>query len=136
MPADCRLKPRFWAGDSSAIANVCSRIFRVDVRSVTTVLWPGHMGDGKLGNVAQSDPRRVTRAAVKATKAREELRQAITLARAWRSPRNPKNLWPEPHSQSKLSDPLENKLKRQVCKHLLTLKKARAAIRLFKNTQG
>jgi len=32
------------------------------------------------------------------------------------APRNPKNLWPEPHSQSKLSDPLENKLKRQVCK--------------------
>jgi hypothetical protein len=52
------------------------------------------------------------------------------------APRDPKNLWPEPHSQSKLSDPLENKLKRQVCKHLMTLEKARAAIRLFKNTQG
>ena len=67
---------------SSAIANVCSRIFRGDVGSVTTVLWPGHMSDGKLGNVAQSDLRRVSRAAVKATKAREELRQAINLARA------------------------------------------------------
>jgi hypothetical protein len=52
------------------------------------------------------------------------------------APRNPKNLWPEPRSQSKLSDPLENKLKRKVCKGLLSLAKARAAIRLFKNTQG
>jgi hypothetical protein len=52
------------------------------------------------------------------------------------APRNPKNLWPEPHSQSKFSDPFENQLKRKVCKHVMTLKKARAAIRLFKNTQG
>jgi hypothetical protein len=52
------------------------------------------------------------------------------------APRNPKNLWPEPHSQSKLSDPFETKLKRQVCKRVMTLKKARAAIRLFKNTYG
>jgi hypothetical protein len=52
------------------------------------------------------------------------------------APRNPKNLWPEPHSQSKLSDPLETQLKRNLCKHRMTLKKARAAIRLFKNTQG
>ena len=52
------------------------------------------------------------------------------------APRNPKNLWPEPRSQSKLSDPLENKLKRKVCNGLLQLAKARAAIRLFKNTQG
>jgi hypothetical protein len=52
------------------------------------------------------------------------------------APKNPKNLWPEPHAQSRKSDPLENKLKRQVCKHLMTLRKARAAIRLFKNTQG
>jgi hypothetical protein len=52
------------------------------------------------------------------------------------APKNPKNLWPEPRSQSKLSDPLENKLKRKVCKGLLKLAKARAAIRLFKNTQG
>jgi hypothetical protein len=36
------------------------------------------------------------------------------------APRNPKNLWPEPHSQSKLSDPLETQLKRKVCKHLMT----------------
>ena len=52
------------------------------------------------------------------------------------APRNPKNLWPEPHSQSKLSDPLEAKLKKQVCKGILTFKKARAAIRLVKNTNG
>jgi hypothetical protein len=52
------------------------------------------------------------------------------------APRNPKNLWPEPHAQSKLSDPLENKLKRKVCKGLMKLVKARTAIRLFKNTQG
>ena len=52
------------------------------------------------------------------------------------APRNPENLWPEPHSQSKLSDPLETQLQRKVCKHLMTLKKARATIRLFKNTEG
>jgi hypothetical protein len=52
------------------------------------------------------------------------------------APKNPKNLWPEPHSQANLSDPLETKLKRQVCKGILTLMKARVAIRLFKNTQG
>jgi hypothetical protein len=52
------------------------------------------------------------------------------------APKNPKNLWPEPHSQSKLSDPLETQLKRKVCKGLMKLAKARAAIRIFKNTQG
>ena len=35
-----------------------------------------------------------------------------------------------------LSDPLETSLKRKVCKHVMTLKRARATIRLFKNTQG
>jgi hypothetical protein len=52
------------------------------------------------------------------------------------APKNPKNLWPEPRSQSKLSDPLEMQLKRKVCKGAMKLKKARATIRLFKNTQG
>ena len=52
------------------------------------------------------------------------------------APRNPKNLWPEPHAQSKLSDPLENQLKRRVCNGLMSLKRARAAIRLFKNVHG
>ena len=50
--------------------------------------------------------------------------------------KNPKNLWPEPRSQSRLSDPLETRLKRKVCKGLMKLAKARATIRLFKNTQG
>jgi hypothetical protein len=52
------------------------------------------------------------------------------------APRTPKNLWPEPRSQAKLSDPLETQLKRQVCKGVMKLVKARATIRLFKNTQG
>jgi hypothetical protein len=52
------------------------------------------------------------------------------------APRNPKNLWPEPRPQSKVSDPLENKLKWKVCKGLMKLAKARATIRLFKDTQG
>jgi hypothetical protein len=52
------------------------------------------------------------------------------------APKNPKNLWPEPHTQSKLSDPLETQLKRNVCKGVMKLAKARATIRLFKNTQG
>ena len=50
--------------------------------------------------------------------------------------KNPKNLWPEPHSQSKISDPLETKFKKQACKGVLTLKKARAAIRTLKYTNG
>ena len=52
------------------------------------------------------------------------------------APKNAKNLWPEPHSQSNVSDPLETKLKKQVCKGILTLKKARATIRTVKNTNG
>jgi hypothetical protein len=52
------------------------------------------------------------------------------------APRNPKNLWPEPRTQSRISDPLETKLKRQVCKRLITLAKARATIRRFKFQNG
>ena len=52
------------------------------------------------------------------------------------APRNPKNLWPEPRTQSRFSDPLETKLKRQVCKKAITLAKARATIRKVKFTQG
>jgi hypothetical protein len=52
------------------------------------------------------------------------------------APTNPKNLWPEPHAQSRVSDPLETKLKREVCRGVRSLKSARAAIRAFKNTQG
>jgi hypothetical protein len=50
--------------------------------------------------------------------------------------RNPKNLWPEPWTQAKKSDPLETKLKRQVCKRQITLAGARAAIRSFKFKYG
>jgi len=50
--------------------------------------------------------------------------------------RNPKNLWPEPRTQAKKSDPLETRLKRQVCKRQITLARARAAIRSFKFKYG
>ena len=52
------------------------------------------------------------------------------------APRSPKNLWPEPRSQSRTSDPLETKLKRQVCKKQITLARARATIRAFKFKNG
>jgi hypothetical protein len=52
------------------------------------------------------------------------------------APRNPKNLWPEPRSQAERSDPLENKLRRSVCKRTMTLARAQAAIRDFKFTHG
>jgi hypothetical protein len=48
------------------------------------------------------------------------------------APRNPKNLWPEPRTQANKSDPLEAKLKGQVCRRQTTLARARTAIRLFK----
>ena len=37
------------------------------------------------------------------------------------APRNPKNLWPEPHSQSKLSDPLETSSSGKSAKASMTL---------------
>ena len=52
------------------------------------------------------------------------------------APRNPKNLWPDPRSQAKKSDPLETQLKRQVCRRQITLVRPRAAIRSFKFTNG
>jgi hypothetical protein len=52
------------------------------------------------------------------------------------APRNAKNLWPEPRAQADLSDPLETKLKREVCEGVLTLARARAAIRSFKDAHG
>ena len=52
------------------------------------------------------------------------------------APRNPKNLWPEPRAQAKKSDPLETKLKRQICKGTLKLTRARVAIRAFKFKNG
>lgn len=44
------------------------------------------------------------------------------------APRDPKNLWPEPRSQSTRSDPLETALKRKVCRGLVTLSAARRQI--------
>jgi len=52
------------------------------------------------------------------------------------APKNPKNLWPEPHSQSRHSDPYETSLKRQACNGTLTLKMARQQIRQYKRTKG
>lgn len=52
------------------------------------------------------------------------------------APKNPKNLWPEPRSQAARSDPLETKLKRQVCKGVMKLAKARATIKAFKFASG
>jgi hypothetical protein len=52
------------------------------------------------------------------------------------APKNAKNLWPEPHSQSRHSDPFENSLKKQACNGSLTLKTARQQIRQYKRTKG
>jgi hypothetical protein len=52
------------------------------------------------------------------------------------APRNPKNLWPDPRTQAKKSDPLQTRLKRQVCARLLTLATARATIKAFKFNYG
>jgi len=51
------------------------------------------------------------------------------------APMNPENLWPEPHSQSQLSDPLERSSNESLqAPH--DAEEGRAAIRLFKTTQG
>jgi hypothetical protein len=52
------------------------------------------------------------------------------------APRNPKNLWPEPKSQSKHSNPLETALKRKVCTGTLTLAAARRQIVVYKRRHG
>ena len=52
------------------------------------------------------------------------------------APRNPKNLWPEPRAQANRSDPLETRLKRQVCRGFLRLATARASIKSFKFRYG
>lgn len=52
------------------------------------------------------------------------------------APRNPKNLWPEPHRQSQLSDPLETSLKRKVCAGNLSLGAARKQIIAYKRKHG
>jgi hypothetical protein len=52
------------------------------------------------------------------------------------APGGPKNLWPEPHSQSRLSDPLETALKHKVCDGVLTLAAARKQIAAYKRVNG
>jgi hypothetical protein len=52
------------------------------------------------------------------------------------APKNPKNLWPEPHTQSKLSDPLETALKNKVCNRMSTLAAARMQIVKYKRVHG
>ena len=53
------------------------------------------------------------------------------------APKDPHNLWPEPHTQSKITDPLETKLNRKICiTHTLTLAAARKQILAFKRTNG
>ena len=52
------------------------------------------------------------------------------------APRNPRNLWPEPRAQSRLSDPFETTLRRAVCFRVMTLKRARMTIRAFKFSEG
>jgi hypothetical protein len=52
------------------------------------------------------------------------------------APRNPRNLWPEPHSQSKHSDALETALKHKVCHGTLTLAAARKQILAYKRAHG
>lgn len=52
------------------------------------------------------------------------------------APRNPKNLWPEPRSQSKHSDPLETALRRHVCSGKITLSAARKQILAYKRKHG
>lgn len=49
---------------------------------------------------------------------------------------NPKNLWPEPRSQSNHSDPLETALKRKVCVGKLALAAARQQILKYKRAHG
>lgn len=52
------------------------------------------------------------------------------------APRDPRNLWPEPRAQARRSDPLESRLKREVCDGVITLARGRAAIRAFKDAHG
>jgi hypothetical protein len=52
------------------------------------------------------------------------------------APFNAKNLWPEPRTQARVSDPLETSLKTKVCAARLSLRKARATIRAFKFENG
>jgi hypothetical protein len=52
------------------------------------------------------------------------------------NPTSPRNLWPEPHAQAAVSDPVENLLHRRLCAGALTLQAARAQIVRFKRAHG
>jgi hypothetical protein len=52
------------------------------------------------------------------------------------APRSPRNLWPEPHSQSAKSDPRENAWHRNVCNGTLTLRQAQKQELAYKRTYG
>jgi hypothetical protein len=52
------------------------------------------------------------------------------------APRSKRNLWPEPHSQSKKSDPKENYWHKRLCNGTLTLKQARKAELAYKRKYG
>lgn len=52
------------------------------------------------------------------------------------SPASLKNLWAEPWAEAHRSDPLENRLKAQVCNGEITLKQGRRKIRDFKRRYG
>jgi hypothetical protein len=53
-----------------------------------------------------------------------------------RGARSKKNLWPEPHSQSKKSDPRENAWHKKLCDGTLTLNQARAQGLAYKRKYG
>lgn len=52
------------------------------------------------------------------------------------APRSTRNLWPEPHSQSKKSDPRENAWHKKLCDGTLTLKQARVQELAYKLKYG
>lgn len=52
------------------------------------------------------------------------------------APRSPRNLWPEPLTQSKRSHPLELSLRRKVCAGTVTLAAARRQIVTYKRVHG
>jgi hypothetical protein len=52
------------------------------------------------------------------------------------APWSKKNLWPEPHSESAKSDPMENAWHNAVCNGTMTLKQARHAELVYKSKFG
>ncbi len=52
------------------------------------------------------------------------------------APRSKKNLWPEPHSESSKSDPMENVWHKEVCNGALTLRQAQKLELAHKRAHG